>query len=80
MWTTYYAYWFTGMDRETPYHLQRMAWMGADRLFRNKTYRWAYISVSGIRLPDNEDYLEEIDDFLTEVYPDLRKTDPRSGG
>jgi len=32
---SYYAYWFVGKDRETASHIQRMIYMGTDRIFRN---------------------------------------------
>jgi len=73
VWTSYYAYWFAGVNRETPYHIQRMIWMASDRLFRNKSYRWAYISASGARTPQNTSYLTEIDNFLQSAYPHLHK-------
>jgi hypothetical protein len=32
---SYYAYWFVGKGRETPYHIQRMIWMAVDRIYFN---------------------------------------------
>jgi exosortase len=74
--TTYYAYWFAGIDRETPSHLTRMAWMASDRLFKNQSYRWAYISLGGRRIYGNNDYLGEIDAFLRAAYPYLKVNRP----
>jgi len=68
---TYYAYWFAGIKRETPSHLQRMAWMAADRLFKSESYRWAYLSVAGFRTPQQSDYLAELDSFLQQAHPHL---------
>lgn len=64
----YYAYWFVGKDRETPYHTTRMIWMGLDRVLYNVAHRWAYIAVGGFRTPD---YIEEINDFVQLLYPAL---------
>lgn len=68
---TYYAYWFAGAGRETPYHMQRMFWMAYDRIFKNLSSPWAYISISGHRHPGDRQYLEEIKAFLIEAYPAL---------
>lgn len=41
-----FCYWFTGgRDRETPSHIQRILWMAEDRILRNTSTRWAYVSV-----------------------------------
>lgn len=66
---TYYAYWFAGIDRETPSHLRRMAWMASDRLFKSESYRWAYLSVAGFRTANPSGYLAELDAFLQQAYP-----------
>ncbi len=74
---TYYAYWFVGKDRETPHHVQRMVWMGLDRIFRNVSHRWAYIAVSGNR-PDPEDdskHHEIIRDVVGKLYPQITLVD-----
>jgi hypothetical protein len=68
---TYYAYWFVGKDRETPYHVQRMIWMSTDRIFRNVAHRWAYISVSGGRTRGSDDYQEVFKAFLHDLYPKM---------
>jgi len=73
---SYYAYWFAGVNRETHSHLQRMIWMAWDRLFRNQSSRWAYLSLAGGRVPGQTGYLAEIDAFIREAYPALaRPTD-----
>lgn len=71
--TSYYAYWFAGIGRETHSHYTRMLWMAQDRLFRNLSYRWAYISMAGRRIEGQRDYLAEIDSFLKTAYPFLIK-------
>ena len=65
----YYAYWFVGKDRETPYHLMRMFLMAADRVTRNVAHRWAYISVTGPRESSPDDSKEQIQNFVSELYP-----------
>ncbi|MDD4735263.1 MAG: exosortase-associated EpsI family protein [Kiritimatiellae bacterium] len=68
----YYAYWFVGKDRETPHHLERMFWMAYDRIIRNVAHRWAYISVAGLRDANGGKlYIEEIDDFVRNFYPQI---------
>ncbi|HEY8241641.1 MAG TPA: exosortase-associated EpsI family protein [Kiritimatiellia bacterium] len=68
---SYFAYWFVGKDRETPYHMQRMFWMASDRIFRNVSHRWAYISVSGARQEDSDAYRDEIKGFVSELFPQM---------
>lgn len=69
--TTFFAYWFVGKDRETPYHVQRMIWMAADRIFRNISHRWAYLAVAGTREKDSDAYREDIRTFLHDFYPQM---------
>ena len=64
-----YAYWFIGDDRETPYHLQRLFWMGADRLLRGVAHRWAYVGISTRRTPDDNAYLQRLERFIAHLYP-----------
>ena len=67
---SYYAYWFVGKGRETPSHFMRMFWMASDRIFHNRSHRWAYISVSGER--DGKDaYRKEIETFVGGLYPEM---------
>ena len=66
---SFYAYWFVGQDRETPYHLGRMFWLAWDRVVRSTANRWAYIAVSGERDPENSDYEADLIDFIQKVYP-----------
>jgi len=75
---TYYAYWFAGINRETPSHYQRMWWMARDRLFRNRSYRWAYISVAGARMTPGREYLTEMDSFIRDAYPVLHRPADRT--
>jgi len=74
----YYAYWFVGQDRETPYHLGRMFWLAWDRVVRSKANRWAYISVSGQREEEGVEYEADIVDFVENVYPYLLTDSMRS--
>lgn len=67
----YFAYWFVGKGRETPYHVQRMIWMASDRILHNVSHRWAYIAVSGYREPDSESYREQLQAFVKDFYPHI---------
>jgi hypothetical protein len=67
----YFAYWFVGKDRETPYHVERMLWMASDRILRNVSHRWAYIAVSGLRDPGSESYKAELLEFVQAFYPQI---------
>ena len=67
---TYYAYWFVGKGRETPYHSQRMLWMATDRVFRSLSHRWAYVAVAGMRSSDDS-YKELLASFLHDFYPQI---------
>ena len=71
--SSYYAYWFVGKDRETASHLVRMAWMGYDRVVRGVSHRWAYIALSGERTPGSEAHLQTIADFASQLHPALLK-------
>ena len=68
---SYYAYWFVGKGRETSNHYWRMYYMASDRIWHNIAHRWAYISVSGIRDESNDDHLNEIKEFVRELYPHM---------
>lgn len=68
---SYYAYWFVGKERETPYHLQRMFWMATDRIFRNVVHQWAYIAVSSAREKESDAYVREVESFVAELYPHM---------
>ena len=69
---SFYAYWFVGQDRETPYHVGRMFWLAWDRVVRSKANRWAYIAVQGSR-KGADDYSFEADlaEFVQQVYPHI---------
>ena len=69
----YYAYWFVGKGRETASHLQRMVWMGYDRVFHGVSHRWAYISLSGSRTPGSDAHLQTIANFASRLHPALLK-------
>lgn len=69
---SYYAYWFVGKNRETPYHVQRMIWMATDRVLHNVSHRWAYIAVAGSRpADDSAKHTPEILDFVHTLYPQI---------
>ena len=69
---SYYAYWFVGKDRETPYHHMRMFLMASDRVLRNVAHRWAYVSASGIREIGSSDYEDEIREVISALYPHMK--------
>ena len=71
--SSYFAYWFVGKGRETASHITRMLWMGYDRVFRGVSHRWAYIAMSGGRLPGSEAHLQAIADFASQLHPALLK-------
>lgn len=66
---SFYAYWFVGQDRETPYHMGRMFWLAWDRVVRSTANRWAYIAVQGQREAEGYEYEADIIDFVQQVYP-----------
>jgi len=70
---TYYAYWFVGKGRETASHIERMAWMAYDRIFHGVSHRWAYIAMTGGRLPGSEAHLQSIANFASQLHPALLK-------
>ena len=65
----FYAYWFVGQERETPYHLGRMFWLAWDRVVRSKANRWAYIAVQGTREAEGKEYEKDILNFVQQIYP-----------
>ncbi len=66
----YYAYWFVGQNRETPYHLTRMFWLAWDRVMHSVAHKWAYISVSGPRDEEGA-YLDEMREFIAGLHPSI---------
>ena len=67
---SYYAYWFVGQDKETPFHLERMFWLAWDRVVHSKAHRWAYIAVSGAR-DEGTVYEDEIKEVVQKMYPSI---------
>ncbi len=65
---SYYAYWFVGNGRETPYHLSRMFWLAWDRVVHSVAHKWAYVSVSGRRDTEGDEYLDRIRDFTGQLH------------
>lgn len=68
---SFYAYWFVGQDRETPYHLGRMFWLAWDRVVRSTANRWAYIAIQGEREAEGSEYEKDLIDFIQNMYPNL---------
>lgn len=65
----YFAYWFVGQGRETPYHLARMAYTAMDRVLFSRAYRWAYVAISGRRTAGSNSYQQQERDFIRIFYP-----------
>jgi hypothetical protein len=65
----YFAYWFVGQRRETPYHLMRMAYTAMDRVFFSKAYRWTYVAISGMRTAGSDSYQQQEREFIRLFYP-----------
>ncbi|MCX7818577.1 MAG: EpsI family protein [Kiritimatiellae bacterium] len=76
--TGYYAYWFVGQGRETPWHLLRMFWLAWDRVVHGVAHRWAYISVAGWRNPEREDYRRQLAALIPELHRALVLPAPSS--
>lgn len=64
-----YAYWFASANCETPYHLERMLRMSADRAIAGVNYRWAYVAVATNRREGSSDYVLRLSRFIAELYP-----------
>ena len=71
--SSYYAYWFVGKNRETASHLARMFYMGYDRVVHGVSHRWAYVALAGPRDPLNDNHLQTIADFASRLHPVLLK-------
>lgn len=63
---TFYAYWFVTHGRETPSHLERLAWMAWDSIRHGVRRRWAYLAVSVSHPSLNERELESLRLFIAE--------------
>lgn len=82
----YFAYWFIGYGRETHSHYWRMIWIAWDRIFRNTTYSWAYISLQSTRTENGQEFEEELKEFTPLLHAGLMEvnelvpagTSPRS--
>ena len=67
---SWYAYFFVGDGRVTASHYERMWTMAKDRVFRNRTYRWAYIGLSGV-WKEGEDPKPLIRSFAADLFPQM---------
>jgi len=68
-WDGYFAYWFVGQGRDTPYHLARMFWLGWDRIVHSVAHRWAYIAVAGHRDRNSRAYQDEMQSLVGLLQP-----------
>ncbi|NQT91539.1 MAG: exosortase-associated EpsI family protein [Lentisphaerae bacterium] len=66
---TGYAYWFVGKGRESASRLHMFLLMGMDRLFLNRSDRWAYVSVVTNGRKSSEDHVEVVSSFVSSLYP-----------
>jgi len=70
-WNGYFAYWFVGQGRDTPYHLERMFWLGWDRIVHSLAHKWAYIAVAGSRDKKTTAYQDQIKSLVGLLHPAL---------
>ncbi len=66
-----FAYWFVGVDRETPYHLSRLFHLAWDRVVYGVAHRWAYILIGAPQQQGEGDFLDNLRDFLPGWYPEV---------
>ncbi|MCS6770542.1 MAG: EpsI family protein [Kiritimatiellae bacterium] len=65
---SYFAYWFIGRGRETPSHVERLVWMGLERI-RGRAYPWAYVSISAaLRSEGDSAALRRLDEFARALH------------
>jgi len=69
-----YAYWFIGNKRETPHHRWRLFWTAYDGIFHGASQRWAYIAIMTRRKDQVANYEEELQRFISELYPVIHNT------
>lgn len=65
---SYYAYWFVGQNRETPYHLTRMFYLAWDRVVHSVAHKWAYVAISGHRDENSDAYKDRIKEFTSLLH------------
>lgn len=63
-----YVYWYVGGDYETSSHYDRLARTAADRVFKNRLDRWAYVSLS-FRHAVSDDPMPLLESFIRDLYP-----------
>jgi hypothetical protein len=75
-----FAYWFVGKNRVTDSHLRRVLANTTDRLFFNRSHRWAYFLLAvpverpaqGQSWADNEQKaIHLVREFVAEFYPEV---------
>jgi len=71
-----FGYWFVGGNRETPYHLQRLAWMAWSRVIHNRADRWAYVSVYIPQTGTVESGRTLLSRFIRQLAPELTPSPP----
>lgn len=73
---SFFAYWLAGPGHTTPYHLQRMFWMAAERILYNHSTRWAYVAVSGPRDTVGGNHVRALTEFVNALYPHVMISNP----
>lgn len=71
----FYLYWFVADGQLTPYHFERMWWMGRDLLTKGVLQRWAYVAYLSYCLPGQEErLLEKMKEFVATTVPEFQIT------
>jgi hypothetical protein len=67
----YYYYWFVGSDLTTPKHGDRIFQATFDRIAKNVSHRWAYVTVAPDLIPEGkEDEIAEVcRGFIRDIFP-----------
>ncbi len=75
-----YVYWFVAPDQYTARHRQRMWWMARDLMRTGVLQRWAYVTVTSVCRPGQEDAtFERMKKFIAASVPEFQLT-PRPKG
>lgn len=82
----YFIYWFIGENTTTSSHFMRFFLSNWDRIFHNRSHRWAYVTVSAPILlgsPDDADAKRAqamMLNFIREIVPSFQKSEMTPGG
>lgn len=71
----YYMYWFVADGQLTPYHFERMWWMGRDLFTKGVLQRWAYVAYLSVCQPGQEEQLlGQMTQFIAATVPEFQLT------